>query len=67
MEVRFTDFIEALDKKVQTVVALADRTHYILTDKDEISPGWSDLFKVVEVVSLNYNSIVVKIKYIDED
>lgn len=63
----FTAYIEALDKNIETVVAITDRTHYIFTDKDTIEYGWANLFVVKEIISTNYNSVVVQLEYIDEE
>ena len=62
-----TAYIEALDKNIETVVAITDRTHYIFTDKDTIEMGWANLFFVKEIVSTNYNSVVIRLTYIDEE
>ena len=66
-KVNFVEFIEALETKYKTVVALGERTHYIFTDKDRIAAGWAILFEVVEIISQNHDSIVVRIEYIDEE
>lgn len=65
------DLLEFLDvayaKQIKTIVLINDRTHYIFNDGDLISEGWASLYRVSEVVSENYNSVIAKIEYIDED
>lgn len=62
------EFIEAaLAKRLETIVLIHDRTHYIFTDGDIISEGWALLFDVVEVISETHNSVIAKIEYIDKD
>jgi hypothetical protein len=65
------DLLEFLDvayaKQVETIVLINDRTHYIFNDGDVIEEGWANLYRVSEVVSENYNSVIAKIVYIDED
>lgn len=63
----FTAYIEALDKNIETVVAITDRTHYIFTNNDTIEIGWTDLFVVKEIISINHNSVIVRLEYIDEE
>ena len=64
-----TQFIEALPSWVKTLVVINERTHYIFTDtsEDTIQAGWSDLFKFEKIVSENYYSMIVEVKYIDEE
>jgi hypothetical protein len=66
-KVNLVMFIEALDPKYKTLVALGERTHYIFSGGDEIAVGWAQLFDVVEIVSENFDSIVVRIEYVDEE
>ena len=65
------DLLEFLDvaiaKQLEYIVLINDRTHYIFSHKDVISEGWAMLYKVKEVVSENYNSVIVRIEYIDEE
>ena len=61
------EFLNAVRKQLETVVLINDRTHYIFNDGDVIEEGWASLYYVSEIVSKNYNSIIVKIVYIDED
>lgn len=62
------EFLEAAcTKQVKTIVLINDRTHYIFDDGDVISEGWASLYRVSEIISENYNSVIAKIKYIDED
>ena len=61
------EFLNAVRKQLETVVLINDRTHYIFNDGDVIEEGWASLYYVSEIVSKNYNSMIVKIVYIDED
>lgn len=65
------DLLEFLDvayaKRLKTIVLINDRTHYIFSDGDVIEEGWANLYKVSEIISENYNSVIAKIEYIDED
>lgn len=62
------EFLEAAyAKQVETIVLINDRTHYIFSDGDVIEEGWANLYRVSEIVSENYNSVIAKIVYIDED
>lgn len=65
------NLLEFLDvayaKQIKTIVLINDRTHYIFSDGDAIEEGWASLYRVSEVVSENYNSVIAKIIYIDED
>ena len=61
------EFLNAVRKQIETVVLINDRTHYIFNDGDVIEEGWANLYCVSEVVSKNYNSMIVRIVYIDED
>lgn len=61
-------FLEAAyAKQIETIVLINDRTHYIFGDGDVIEEGWANLYRVSEIVSENYNSVIAKIVYIDED
>jgi hypothetical protein len=62
------EFLEAAYvKQIETIVLINDRTHYIFNDGDTIEEGWANLYYVSEIISENYNSVIAKIKYIDED
>jgi hypothetical protein len=65
------ELLEFLDvayaKQLKTIVLINDRTHYIFSDGDVIEEGWANLYRVSEVVSENYNSVIAKIVYIDEE
>lgn len=65
------NLLEFLDvayaKRLKTIVLINDRTHYIFSDGDVIEEGWANLYRVSEVVSENYNSVIAKIVYIDEE
>lgn len=62
------EFLEAAcAKQVKTIVLINDRTHYIFNDGDIISEGWASLYRVSEIISENYNSVIAKIEYIDEE
>lgn len=67
MQSLYDFIIGSLSKNVQTVIVINERTHYIFNDGDEIEAGWALLYNVDEIVSENYNSVIVKVKYIDED
>ena len=67
MKADFVDFVECLNTKFEIVVAISDDTHYIFHEYDEIPMAWASLYEVVEEISRNYNSIVVRIKYIEEE
>ena len=58
---------DACAKQVETIVLINDRTHYIFNDGDIIEESWANLFYVSEIISENYNSVIAKIKYIEED
>ena len=57
------NFIEKLKKSIDTVVLVGERTHWIFTDGDEISAGWAENFKVVEIISENSTSVIARINY----
>lgn len=61
------EFLNAVRKQLETVVLINDRTHYIFNDGDVIEEGWASLYCVSEIISKNYNSIIVRIVYIDEE
>jgi hypothetical protein len=65
------NLLEFLDvayaKQIKTIVLINDRTHYIFSDGDVIDEGWANLYRVSEVVSENYNSVIAKIVYVEED
>ena len=66
--INLLEFLEvAYVKQIKTIVLINDRTHYIFGDGDIISEGWASLFKVSEIISKNYNSVIAKIEYIEED
>lgn len=67
MQSLYDFIISSLSKDIQTVIVINDRTHYIFHDGDEIEAGWALLYNVDEIVSENSNSVIVKVKYIDED
>jgi hypothetical protein len=54
-------------KQFKTIVLIGDRTHYIFNDNDVINEDWAILYNVTEIISENYNSVIAKIEYIDED
>lgn len=60
-------YIETLKDNIDTVVAISNRTHYIFNSKDVIEIGWAMLFEIVEIVSVNHHSVIVKVKYFDEN
>ncbi len=67
MKANLVEFIQSLKENIETVVAISERTHYIFNSDDELSIGWAQLFDVVEIISQNATSIIIKIKYIDEE
>ena len=57
-----TEFIKNLNDKVETLVVIGERGHWILKSGDEVSEGWADCFEVVEIVSEAVTSVIIKVK-----
>lgn len=57
-----TEFINNLNDKVETLVVIGERSHWIFNNTDEIEGSWADFFEVVEVVSERVTSMIVKVK-----
>jgi EAL domain-containing protein (putative c-di-GMP-specific phosphodiesterase class I) len=57
------DFIENLDKSIETVIAIGDRTIWTFDDSSEINTGFAEQHEVLEIVANDKKTLVCKIHY----